>query len=224
MTPGNSMTLRTVLISLSLLTGALGLKAQTQMSMGLKAGLSLSNQKVVFTLPGGDYQTETGSITGPTASFFLEFSRGERWGIRLDAGYTPMGSSTTTESVTVYHLENNRVVENKGELKRSTFHYLFLSPTLRYRLLHGRLSPYLLAGPRIDFLLGYNNGSGYLLDDQNKLIPGVSAGGGVEFTPGRLGLFLEGLYLAGALPVTGTDPIHIRNCGGLLTIGLRYIR
>ncbi len=206
-----------------MLTGAVGLQAQPQMSLGVKAGLSLTNQRVVFTLPNGNYRMETGSIAGTAASFVLEFTRGGRWDIRLDAGYLPMGSSTTTGSITVYHLENNRIVENKGDLTRSSFHYLSLSPELKYRPLPGRLSPYLLAGPRIDVLLGYNNGTGYQLEDQNKLIPGVSAGGGVEFTPGRFGLFLEGLYLAG-LPVTGTDPVHISNRGCLFTIGLRYIK
>jgi hypothetical protein len=76
----------------------------------------------------------------------------------------------------------------------------------------------------MDFLLGYENGSGYPLDDQNRFIPGVSAGGGVELTTGRLGLFLEGLYLAEALPVTSTDPVHIRNRGVLLTLGVRIGR
>jgi len=209
-------------MALAMLSGVPGLQAQPQLSMGVKAGLSLSNQRVVFTLPGGNYRMETGSIAGPAASFFLEFTRGEHWDIRLEAGYLPMGSSTTTGSITVYHLEDNRVVENKGDLTRSSFQYFSLSPALKYKPLPGRLSPYLLAGPRLDVLLGYNNGTGYPLDDQNKLIPGVSAGGGVEFMPGRFGLFLEGLYLAGALPVTGKDPIHIRNYGGLFTIGLRY--
>jgi len=218
------MRLRSVFISLSLLSAVLAMQAQSPMSVGVKAGISISNQKVVFTLPEGDYRMETGSIAGPAASFFVELARGERWGIRLDAGYIPMGSSTTTESITVYHLENNRIVENKGDLTRSIFHYLSLSPAVKYRPLPGRLSPYLLAGPRFDVLLDYNNGTDYPLDDQNKLIPGVSAGGGVEFMPGRLGLFLEGLYLVGALPVTRTDPIHIRNRGGFLTIGLHFRR
>jgi len=224
MTRGHQTILRSISISLGMLVWALCLNAQPQVSLGMKAGLSLSNQKVVFTLPNGDYRIETGNIAGPSASFFVELARGKRWGIRLDAGYLPMGSSTTTESITVYHLEDNRIVENKGEIKRTNFHYLSLTPALKYRLLQGRLSPYLLAGPRIDVLLGYNDGSGYPLDDQNRLIPGMTAGGGVEFTTGRLGLFLEGLYLADALPVTGTDPIHIRNLGGLFTIGLRFSR
>jgi len=199
-----------------------GLLAQTTWNMGLKAGLSLSGQSVIFRLTDEDYQIETGNIAGPTGSLFVEYTRDKRWGIQLDAAYIPKGSSTHTESITVHHLEGNRITENTGEQTISRHNYLSLAPQFRYRILKSGFTPYVMAGARVDFLLAYNTDSSYPLDDQNKVIPGLNLGAGLEAYSGSLGLFLEVLFQGDIIPVTGTEPMLINNHTGLFTIGLRY--
>jgi len=218
------MMLRFILISLGFISLNACIEAQQLRSLGLKTGISISNQHVLFTLPDRDYRMETQILAGPSASFFVEFAKGERWSLETDLSYSSKGSSTTTESITVYHLENNRITENEGELTSTRMHYLSLAPQLRYRFPGNKLRPYLLLGPRIDLLMGYSNDSGYPLDEQNKIIPGISTGAGLELQAGRLGLFLEGLYLLDALPLTQDDPVHIRNRGGQVNLGIRLYR
>lgn len=218
------MKVRALLISLFMLAGSPCLQAQSSWNFGLKAGVSLANQDVIFQLPDTEYQMETALIAGPTASLLVEYMWGKGWGIQMDAGYIPKGSSTTTESISVLHLENNRVVENKGASSRSSFHYLSFAPQLRYRILRGNFTPYLLAGPRLDVLLGYESDAAYPLEEQRSVIPGLSFGLGAEAWFGQTGIFFEMQYQGDLFPVTGTDPVLINNLAGLFTIGLRYSR
>jgi hypothetical protein len=92
----------------------------------------------------------------------------------------------------------------------------------RYRVELDRLTPYAMLGLRIDFLLKYSTDSGYPLEEQNKVIPGLTGGIGVEYDMNGLGLFLEFQYQSDAMPVTGKDPLLINNNIGLVTLGIRY--
>ena len=195
---------------------------QATWNAGLKAGLSLSDQSVIFKLSENDYQIETDPVIGPTVSFFLKYSRGKKWGIQLDAGYISKGSSTSTESITVLHLENNRIVENIGSQTTSNFRYVSVATVFQYRILNRSLTPFLVVGPRLDILVDYKTDSDYPLEDQHTIIPGLSIGGGVEYFPGRMGIFLEMLYQGDIIPVFGTEPMLINNHTGLCNIGLRY--
>lgn len=215
--------IRNVIIYVLLLALPTGLSGQRTWNAGLKAGASLATQTVLFELPDqGDYKMETGGIAGPTASLFVETGKGGRWGTQLDISYIPKGSSTTTESITVHHLEDNRITENKGEKSTSRFHYLSMAPQVRFRILKGGVTPYLMVGPRVDFLLNYSTDSSYPLEDQNKVIAGLNLGAGVDANLTGLALFAECIFQGDAFPVTGADPMLINNHAFLLTLGLRY--
>jgi len=204
-----------------LLTGIPAVHGQFIRSVGFKAGISLANQSYRFTPI--DYTLETSPVLGPGIAIFIEALSREHLSIQLDLAYAAKGSKTTIESVTVNHLENNSIVVNVGDLKVSKFNYLSLTPLARYRFDRERLSPYIVAGLRLDYLLNYKTDSDYPLEEQNKFIMGLSGGVGVEYNLNKLGVFFEVQYQPDINPVISKDPLLINNNILLITLGIRYL-
>ena len=208
-------------IILLLLSATPALNGQVIGSVGLKAGVSLANQDHQITPI--DYALETDPVIGPAAGIFLEAFRGEHFSFQTDLAFVAKGSKTTTQSLTVNHLDNDRIIVNEGEPVVSRFYYLCLSPMARYRLDLNRITPYALLGLRVDFLLKYSTDSDYPLEEQNKVIPGLTGGLGLEYNLNELGIFIEFQYQTDAMPVTGIDPLLINNNIFLFTLGIRYL-
>lgn len=123
-----------------------------------------------------------------------------------DLAFVVKGSKTTTQSVTVNHLDNDRIVVNRGDLHVSKFSYLSLCPMVRYRIDLKRMTPYAMLGPRLDLLLKYKTDSDYPLEEQNKIIFGLSGGVGAEINLNNLGFLIEAQYQPDISPVTNRDP------------------
>jgi hypothetical protein len=208
-------------ILLLLFFDTLTLEGQFIGSAGLKAGVSLANQSHQITPI--DYRLKTDPVAGPGIAIFMEAFRGNRFSFQADLAFVTKGSKTTTQSVTVKHLENDRIIVNEGDEKVSRFYYLCLSPMARYRMDLKHITPYAILGPRVDFLLAYRTDSDYPLEEQNKIIPGLTGGLGAELNLNGLGIFLELQYQSDIMPVTGKDPLLINNNIFLVTLGIRYL-
>ncbi len=204
-----------------LMSATLTVDCQFIRSVGLKAGISLADQSYKFTPI--DYKLETKPVAGPGITIFVEAFGGKRFSFQSDLAFVAKGSKTTTQSVTVNHLENDRIMVNQGDEKVSRFHYLCFSPMARYRIDLARITPYALLGLRVDFLMKYTTDSDYPLDEQNKVIPGLTGGAGAEFSLKRLGIFMEIQYQTDAMPVTGKDPLLVNNNILLFTLGIRFL-
>jgi len=204
-----------------ILAGFLALYGQRNYSLGIKAGISLANQS--YRLTPVDYTLETESVVGPAISFFMEAYKGEHFSLQVDLSYALKGSKTSTQSVTVDHLDNDRIIVNEGEQSTSTFNYLSIAPMARYRLGQSSLLPYFLLGPRLDMLLNYSSDSEYPLTRQNGSIFGLTCGAGLEYRLEKLGLFTELQYQPDLSPVSSKDPLLINNNMLSLTLGLRWL-
>jgi hypothetical protein len=199
----------------------LTVKGQFIRSVGLKAGISIADQSYKFTPI--DYTLETKPVTGPGIAILIEAFGGKRFSFQSDLAFVTKGSKSTTQSVTVNHLEKDKIIVNKADSKVSKFYYLCLSPMARYRIDMEHITPYALLGPRVDFLLRYKTDSDYPLDEHNKVIPGLTGGAGMEFNLNHLGIFIEFQYQTDAMPVTGKDPLLVNNNIFLFTLGIRYL-
>jgi hypothetical protein len=208
------------IIGISWIAGLQLASGQVIGSMGLKAGVSLSNQAYRFTPI--DYAMETEAILGPSLAFFAEAFRGEHFSMQADLAFACRGSATSTQSVTVNHLDNDRVVVNEGDRTTSRFRYFSIAPMLRARTGQNRFMPYALFGPRLDMLLYYSTDSEYPLDEQNNLILGLAMGIGVEFTPNSTGFFGELQYQPDLSPVTTQEPLQVNNNSLVFTLGIRW--
>lgn len=209
-------------IIIILLSATLTVEGQFIKSVGLKAGISLANQSYKFTPI--DYTLRTDPVIGPAAGIFIEAFGGKHFSFQTDLAFVTKGSKTTTQSITVNHLDNDNILVNEGDLKVSTFYYLSVSPMARYRIDMESITPYAMLGPRVDFLLKYKTDSDYPLEEQNKVIPGLTGGLGVEFTLNELGIFIELQYQSDLMPVFGKDPLLINNNIFLFTLGIRYLK
>ena len=187
--------------------------------LGLKAGVSLSNQTIRFTPI--EYTMETDPILEPAAALFLEAFRGRSFSMQADFAYITRGNTTTTRSVTVNHLDQDRITENKGDPVTSKFRYLSITPMIRARTELENIIPYALVGPRIDVHLSYSTDSDYPLEQINHLIVGLSFGIGIEYRLDRTGLFLEVQYQPDLSPVTNREPLLVNNNSLFIAAGIR---
>ena len=210
-----------VLIVIFLWAGSLALPGQGIAGLGVKAGISLANQNYRFTPI--DYTMETEPVWGPAVAIFVEAFSGDHFSFQGDISYALKGCSSSTRSVTVNHMDQDRVIVNEGEVSKSTFRYLSFAPMVRYRIGQGSLVPYFLLGPRVDVLLKYQTSFEYPLAVQNSIIIGLSCGAGLEFRLQQAGLFTELQYLPDLSPVTGEDPLRVTNNIVSITLGVRYL-
>ena len=203
-----------------ILTGLQVLYGQANYSLGIKAGVAVSNQS--YKLTPIDYTLDTEPLWGPAISLFVEAFRGNHFSFQTDLSYLVKGSSSNVESVSVNHLNNDQITVNEGEQSTSEFKYLSISPMARYRMGQSSLHPYFLLGPRLDMLLDYSTDSEYPLDDQNGGILGLTIGTGLEFSLNNLGVSAELQYQGDFMPVTGQDPLLINNHMISFTLGIRW--
>ena len=206
---------------LLLIASAPLVKAQTPASYGMKVGVSVANQSWKYT--NLDYTLDTEPDGGLAAAFFVEVFKGEHFSFQLDLAYLEKGSTTTTESITINHLDNNSLEVNEGDVKTSDFSYISISALARYRFDLEHLIPYFLLGPRLDFLVNYVSDSEYPLGDQNGTILGLTLGTGLEYQLKQFQLFAEIQFQPDLSPVTNEEPLLINNNALSLTIGIRRI-
>lgn len=203
-----------------LLTSTATVAGQFFGGAGLKGGLSMANQSHQFTPL--DYTMETQPVFGPALALFVEVLKGEHLSFQLDAAYLSKGSKTSVESITVDHMNDDRILVNVGEEQVSSFSYLSLSPMARFRAQKGSATPYVLLGPRVDMLLNYKSDSPHSLDEQSSLILGLTAGLGLEYSLSKLAVFAELQFQPDLSPVTNTEPLLVNNNSLGLFFGLRF--
>jgi hypothetical protein len=208
-------------IGLICFTGLQLVNGQFKGSLGLKAGIYISDQSYRFTPI--DYTMETEPILGPALAIFMEAFRGDHFSFQTDLAFACRGSSTNTHSVTVNHLDGDRLIIHEGEQATSRFRYLSLSPMARFRTDMDRITPYALGGLRLDMLLDYSTDSEYPLEEQNNLILGLNLGIGLELNLDRMKPFIEVQAQSDLRPVTGRDPLLINNNSLMFTLGFRWI-
>lgn len=209
------------ILALIFWAGPLALFGQSFASMGLKAGISIANQS--YRITPIDYALETELVVGPAISLFVEAFRGDHFSFQTDISYAVKGSKSTVQSITVNHLDHDRIIVNEGAMATSNFSYLSLEPMARYRIGQGSLHPYFLLGPRLDILLKYQSESEYPLVEQNSIVFGLTCGAGLEFNLKRLALFTELKFLPDISPVTNQEPLLINNNMLSLTLGVRWM-
>ncbi|MCP4312802.1 MAG: PorT family protein [Bacteroidetes bacterium] len=211
---------RWMVIGLILLAGFQAAGAQFIASKGVRAGVALSNQS--YQITSINYMIETDPILSPSLVLFAEAFKGDHFSLRTDLAFACRGSSTTTQSVSVNHLEGDRVIVNEGEKATSRHRYLSLAPMLRARTGNGGIEPYALIGPRLDMFLYYSSQSEFPLEEQNRFILGISMGVGAEFKLSQRELFAEILYQPDLSPVVNTEPLMVNNNSLVLTLGISF--
>lgn len=173
---------------LMLLSGAMLLaKAQGIESIGIKGGVSLSTQSTIYS-GGLDNKYTADYKPGVYVVLSAELFKTKYLSLVTDLGYIQKGMQQSMP------LTTPEQPEGTGEIidVKTTFGYLTLSPMLKGFYSFGKLTPYALFGPRIDYRLHEHTDRGIeSYNDGNKLIFGLTYGLGAEYRVNKLGILLE---------------------------------
>lgn len=129
------------------------------MKYGFHTGMSFANAAV--TAPG-----TTGSLAGLSAGVLLENT--PEWGfihLQPEINFTQAGSQ-------------NKAL---GSLQDVRLNYLELPFLTKARFGFGNVAPFVLAGPKVGFLVGASSGNRDVRDRFHALSLGLELGGGVAF-------------------------------------------
>ncbi len=123
--------------------------------------------------------------------------------------------------------------EGTGKTKTwvSRFDFLTFSPTTKFRLQKKHFAPYLFAGPRLDYYLGYytNNQFDSEPSDINTLTFGVSYGIGLEYLCDQLVFSFETQHQPDLTRLIDTPTsannsgLNVINQAFAVTLGVKYI-
>lgn len=150
---------------------------------GAKAGATSSNVIFTYSQLG---KVETDNHYGFSGSFFANFLDSKNFNLQANAGYDKRG----------YNDIIMRTDEFGNEL--GTYHmawglnYITVGVVARLKYPLGKITPYVLAGPNVDFFEGYSysipsfsplldNLNNPALDDFKKVNYSISLGAGIEF-------------------------------------------
>ena len=194
------------IISLAIiLTIAFQCKAQFVNSIGLTAGVSLGNQKFFFKEPAAISKKKY--TVGFNASFFAEFFSHDyaRWLSEIQ--YNQKGS----------------IDKQPEQNYPNKLQYLSWNNYLKLRYEMYSIIPYILVGPRLDYMLTQSTTSPEIVSSFSKLNISAGLGGGVEFISySNFKFLVEAFYNPDITPAYVTPELHVKNKNIELRIGLKY--
>jgi hypothetical protein len=165
-------------ISIALLIFLLKVESSAQVcrSYGIKMGVSYSDLEFGTYKPG-----LTARIPGLGGAVFVEWFNTPHFSVITQLELTQRGSI-----IDIYSTEDfgSRTIGLVGDYNR--LHYLSAPILAKWAFTKKALSPYILLGPRIDFLLWYATDHGFLdpnYKEFNKVLVGGSAAIGCDSGP-----------------------------------------
>lgn len=215
--------MKTKLLVILLLFTALSPEAQIIESVGIKAGISYSNQNYSyktahFSMPM-DYKT--GLYLVATAESF----RGKHLSLSTEAGFVQKGSQDEVELVTPEFPEGS----GQFSTAKTTFSYLTFSPALKAFFDLKKLSFYVHTGPRLDIRVATRSDFGGFIDKKkNKLMAGLNWAAGAEYKVKKFCLLLEFSGRPDFTPQLELEPtenstgLKVTGKSFIMTTGLRY--
>ncbi len=198
--------------------------AQNFKSIAIKSGLTLSNQTWNYKTLGNsfkkDYRQGFGIFISP------EFIDNKYFSFLIDAGYIQKGASEQFDIKSPAGTTGT----NNAVILESNFNYLAISPMLKVRYERMSFIPYIIAGPRADFLLSYTSDRDFssLESEMNSISLGLSYGGGFEFRKKHIGIMAEAQHHIDATNLINqpqsdnTSELTVRNQSILIQTGIRY--
>jgi hypothetical protein len=180
--------------------------AQLINGYALTGGVSYGNQKFVFSNPAAVERKKY--LLGYNGSFFIEWSNRDyvRWVTEFQ--YNEKGS-----------IDKQDTAKYTNKLQYGCFNnYL----KLRYELIS--FIPYLLIGPRVDFVASQGTSSPVITDKFKPVHVSLAAGGGIEFISyGDLKFFMELFYNPDIDKAYKLSTLSIFNKNFEFRIGLKYV-
>ena len=186
--------------------------AQTLQGYGVKAGVVIANQDFDYA---EDLDFHTKNRVGFNFGVYVEWLNLPHLSLLTEAHYVQKG-------MIIENIVNNEFGERIG-IKEFDYRVDYLSVPILVKISVNSqgFSPYLIAGPRFDFLLGYDSpGGGSLYDQFKDLDTGADIGIGLESNTEPLKILLEFRYSPDFSNAYKTDLLKVKNNSFEILIGL----
>lgn len=194
--------------------------AQVINTIGIKSGMAITNQNEEL----GGYRMNSTIRTGFYGGISLEMFKSRYFSFTTDLGYIQKGKKDQWEISTPDQPEGT----GKFKTMDHRFDFLTLTPAAKFRKSWGKFAPYIFAGPRLDYYLGYKSETDYSQLKTNDFIFGLSYGLGLEYTCHQLIFSLEGTHQPDFTRFVNQNASDktmdhtILNRAFLFTLGLKY--
>jgi hypothetical protein len=215
--------MKTRLLTIFFILNILYSHAQLITNVGIKAGVSISNQTWQYRSFGQTekYEYKAGIYSVLTAELF----KGKFLSLSSDLGFVQKGMKQHIL------LTSPEFPEGNGEyyILKTTINYITFSPILKGFYSFKRLTPYGLIGPRIDYRVSYEpHINSEIYNESNKLILGLTYGLGAEYKIDRFGILLECLGHPDFTAIMDQQPtetnfgLKITGNSYIVTTGVKY--
>ena len=191
------------------------IKAQ---NLGLKAGVSVSNQAYDYSLAG--FNIDRLSQTEIAAGIFINLNFSPLTSVRLGVDYIQKGSAIELDSTLPPSPVVIGTIRLEDRVEYLSFN-LLATPTL---IKVPPISPYLIIGPRFDILLSSDTYIETLTTEKLKSGTfGASVGAGVKFSVASASsLFVEAVYQPDFSDTFKISTLTIKNKSFLISAGLMF--
>ena len=199
---------KTILIISLLAVGSVSLSAPRKSSriinaVGITGGITYSNQKWNFSNP--DSKQRNKYLLGFNGSVFAEW---------LSTDYT---------SIITELQYNQKGTKESGTSNKNKLIYLCFNNFYRIRYDMDAILPYVLIGPRVEYLLSQGTSSPAITSSFRKIHVTASVGVGVEFvSSGKIKFFTEAHFNPDVMKSYKDSNLSIRAKAFELRIGLKY--
>lgn len=214
--------MKTAWITLLTLTLMFALTVPTQAAgpakYGVKAGITLSDQTYDYSEAEVKLDVEPGNRTGLALGFFVEKPLLKAFSVRGAAEYVQKGSELSALVV-----DGEGAVTGTQKLKDRVT-YISLGALGKVNVPIGKMLPYVLFGPRLDFKASHDTEfASVLSDDLKSTVVGLTFGIGQQFPVQSLGsLFIEAQYLHDLSNAYDKNGITVKNKCLTVMAGLTF--
>jgi hypothetical protein len=180
-----------------LLLAALVPAAQVTFNFGVRAGMTMANNKWT------DDDGLEHAVYRPTFGVFADINLTDMIALQPEINYVSTGE---------WWDDDGKVVEK--------FDYVHVPLLLKARLMkEGKVVPFLLAGPYVGFLLSAKEGGEDVKQFFKSTDFGADFGGGVEFAVGKMKVLVDVRYLLGLANAFNFGAGSMKNMAFMFTVG-----
>lgn len=206
--------MKKVILLACLIFGFTFLNAQLINSYGLKVGLCIADQDFV---PEASSSWDTQNRYGLSIGGFLELFNYSNFNLLIESHYIQKGMILEE----VWTDENGNCIAKFEDNNRVDYLSLPILGKLAYKLKNS--SPYILIGPRIDILLGYDSYNFDIVYDDFKSIDlGGTFGLGYELCCGTKYFLVEIRYSPSLTNSYETDYLTVKNSSFEFLAGIKF--
>lgn len=210
---------RLFILVVLLSSGASIASAQVIRSWGIKTGLTASNiRSPDFENDGVSFSFDEDRRRGLLVMAFVEWIDAGAFSIITEAGYIPRGNEFELSSIT--RADNEQGFEPSITRFVRRLDYFSVAVPVKARLAGGSVVPYVMAGPRVDFLLD-GEPETILVESYRSMAFGVVMGVGIENAT-SISIFGEIRYNTDFTNSLPDAPRDAYNNAFDLIIGLRF--